>query len=232
MPTWRIPPPNSLRSRRAWRMASDDPARAEPIGAPSPLEKQIETVSKWRAHSCASIPEATTAFISRAPSKCMARLCSRAQRAISAMLVDRVDPSAAAIMGIFQADQPGSDIMHIVRGPNGIAHVGQRKHAAVPLERSRRHARQPGDPAGLPHINMRRGRAQQFVARLCIDSDADLVGHRARWNKHRRLFIKELGDPALEALDRRVIAEDVVTDLRLGHRPPHPGGWLRDRVGT
>jgi hypothetical protein len=57
---------------------------AEPIGAPSPLEKHIETVSKCRAHSWTGRPVATTAFISRAPSRCMARSWSWAQREISA----------------------------------------------------------------------------------------------------------------------------------------------------
>ncbi len=108
--------------------------------------------------------------------------------------VDRVDSPAAAIVRVLQADQPGPDIMHVVRGPNAIAHIVQRQQAAVTLERPRRHARQPGDSAGLPDINVRRGRAQQLVARLCIDADADLVGHRARWHKNSRLLTQELGE--------------------------------------
>ena len=71
-------------ARLADRLA--EPASAEPTGAPRPLEKQIETVSKCWAHSRAGLPVATTAFISRAPSRCMARLCPRAQRRIAAML--------------------------------------------------------------------------------------------------------------------------------------------------
>ena len=151
----------------------------------------------------------------------MARLCSRAHRAISAMLGDRVNPPAAAVVRVLQADQPGPDVMHVVRRPDGVAQVVERQQAAIPLERPRRHARQPGDPARFPDVDVRRRRAQQLVAGLRIDADADLVGHRARRNKHGRLLAKQLGGPGLEALDRRVIAEDVVADLRLGHRPPH-----------
>ena len=148
------------------------------------------------------------------------------------MLVDRVDPSSAAIMGVFQTDQPGPDVMHVVRGPDRVAHVIEREQAAIALERSRRHARQPGDAAGLPDVNVRRRRAQQLIAGLRIDADADLVGHRAGRNKQGRLLAEQLGGPGLETLDRRIVAEDVVADLRLGHRPPHPGRWLCDGVGT
>ena len=86
MPACRMAPPRTLRKPRAWRIASAEPARAEPTGAPSPLEKQIETVSKCLAHSRAGMPVATTAFISRAPSRCMARWFSRAQWRIASML--------------------------------------------------------------------------------------------------------------------------------------------------
>ena len=78
-PACRIAPPNSLRARRAWAISSFGPSRADPTGAPSPLLKQTETVSKCRHHSRAGTPEATTAFHSRAPSRCIASPCRRAQ---------------------------------------------------------------------------------------------------------------------------------------------------------
>src|SRR5262249_56912368 len=66
-PAWRIPPPNSLRTRRARATKSRVPHRAEPIGAPRPLLKQTDTLSKFAAHSAAGMPVATTAFHRRAP---------------------------------------------------------------------------------------------------------------------------------------------------------------------
>ena len=86
IPTWRIPPPEELAKspRLADRLVRASQGRAD--RGPRPLEKQIETVSKYCAQSVRRQPLATTAFISRAPSRCMARFCSRAQRAIAAML--------------------------------------------------------------------------------------------------------------------------------------------------
>ena len=45
---------------------------SEPTGAPSPFDRQNDTVSKCRAYSAAGMPVATTALKRRAPSKCMA----------------------------------------------------------------------------------------------------------------------------------------------------------------
>ncbi len=44
---------------------------AAPTGAPSPLVKSSHAVSKGWAQSRADTPEATTAFMSRAPSMCV-----------------------------------------------------------------------------------------------------------------------------------------------------------------
>ncbi len=54
MPACLMPPPSALRSRCARFISSSDPASAEPTGAPSPLLKQIETVSNREAQSDAT----------------------------------------------------------------------------------------------------------------------------------------------------------------------------------
>ena len=46
------------------------PTKMLPTGAPMPLLRQRETLSKWRHHSFKSTPVATTAFHNRAPSRC------------------------------------------------------------------------------------------------------------------------------------------------------------------
>ena len=68
-PAWRMAPPSRLRSRRASRIRSRSPARIDPTGAPSPFEKQSDTSVAPSAKSRAGTPEATTAFMSRAPSR-------------------------------------------------------------------------------------------------------------------------------------------------------------------
>ena len=50
----------------------------EPTGAPKPLEKQTEIVSKYFPYSANETPDATWAFQMRAPSKCKANPSSSA----------------------------------------------------------------------------------------------------------------------------------------------------------
>ena len=68
-PTWRIPPPTSLRARRARQMNSRDPTTTEPTGQASAL-RQAERDGVGRIGQVARrrTPRATTAFQNRAPS--------------------------------------------------------------------------------------------------------------------------------------------------------------------
>src|SRR2546426_6874756 len=68
IPAWRIPPPYMRRKRRSFSTVGRSDTITDPTGAPSPLDKQNETVSKWRAYSPADTPGATTAVKSLAPS--------------------------------------------------------------------------------------------------------------------------------------------------------------------
>ena len=60
-PAWRMPPPTILRPRCAAAMNSFEPTSAEPTGAPSPFEKQTETLSNGAASSLAGTPSLTAA---------------------------------------------------------------------------------------------------------------------------------------------------------------------------
>ena len=143
--------------------------------------------------------------------------------------LNRVDPAAASVVRILQANQPRPDVMGIVR-PDCVSKFVERQEAPIALECPSRHPREPGDAAGLPDVNMRGRAAEEFVAGLRIHADGDLVGHRAGRDEDRSLLADELCDAFLERPDRRVVAVDVVADLRLGHRPTHGGCRLRDRV--
>ena len=135
MPACRIPPPSTLRSRWASRISSAGPASAEPTGAPSPLEKQIETVSKCRAHSRRrdarghhGVHQPGAVEVHGQP------WLARPGRDLGDV-VDRVDPAAAAVVRVLQADQPGPDVMAVVGPDLAAEHVG-REQAAVALDRS------------------------------------------------------------------------------------------------
>src|SRR5262245_23521714 len=72
MPTWRIPPPTILRTRRARATNSREPQTRDPTGAASPLERQKVMESTGRAKSATGRPRATAALKMRAPSRCTA----------------------------------------------------------------------------------------------------------------------------------------------------------------
>src|SRR5215468_1939819 len=78
IPACRIAPPICCLQRQASVMKSREPAMAAPTGAPRPLVKSIHVVSKGSAHCRAAMPEATTAFMSRAPSMWVLRRWRRA----------------------------------------------------------------------------------------------------------------------------------------------------------
>src|SRR3954471_15966206 len=78
IPDWRSAPPSICFHRHASAISSADPARHAPTGAPRPLVKSSHALSKPPAHDAASTPLATTAFMRRAPSRCVRRPCIRA----------------------------------------------------------------------------------------------------------------------------------------------------------
>ena len=73
---------------------------------------------------------------------------------------------------------------------------------------------------------------QHLVAALREDADADRVAHRAGRHEEGRLLAEHLGRLLLEAVDRRVLAVDVVADLGRGHRGAHLGGGTGHGVGA
>ncbi len=70
IPAWRIPPPSTLRIRRARRDEFALPQSSEPTGQASPFERQNETVSANDAIFDAVVSSASAALKIRAPSRC------------------------------------------------------------------------------------------------------------------------------------------------------------------
>ena len=174
------------------------PASAEPTGAPRPFEKQIDTVSKCWHHSARSDPAGHDGVHQAGAVQVHGQVVLvRPPRDLTDAL-ERVNPAAAAVVGVLQADQPRAHVMGVVRGADRAGDVFEAEDAAVALEGPRGHAREPSDSAGFPDVDVRGRRAEQLVARLRVDADADLVGHRPGRNEHRRFLAEQLGGPGLE----------------------------------
>ncbi len=78
-----MPPPSILRSRRTRATNASSPATMEPIGAPSPLDRQNCTESACSATAAGDTPMAAAALNSRAPSRCTGTPRSSAKRRTS-----------------------------------------------------------------------------------------------------------------------------------------------------
>ncbi len=140
IPACRIAPPNNFRARRASWTNSDDPASAEPTGAPRPLLKQTLTESNGSARSCSLSPVATEAFHKRAPSRCFSQAVCFGPFANPMHFVLRLNSSTPPIVGVLQAHQPGPDHVFVVRSDQAPELVDF-QHATLPQRRSERPAR-------------------------------------------------------------------------------------------
>ena len=69
IPAWRQAPPIRIFVRRASSTNAAEPHRTEPIGAPSPLDRQNMSASTSPAYSATGVPLAALALKIRAPSR-------------------------------------------------------------------------------------------------------------------------------------------------------------------
>ena len=105
-------------------------------------------------------------------------------------LLQRIDPAAAAVVRVFQADQARPDQVVVVR-PDLVGQLAHVEDAVVAVERAAGDAAEHGGAAGLVVVDVAVGVAEQLVAGLRVDLDADLVGHRARRHEQGGLLAEQ-----------------------------------------
>jgi hypothetical protein len=210
-----MPPPIILRSRRARAIASRPPTSADPTGAPSPFRRE--------AGRGARVPEPRAIEVEREPERAR-------PRGDLHDLPLREDTPAPPIVRVLERDERGAG-----------QPVGDRSHRRFDL----RDAERPAAPR-LGELHPRPGRAaarlvllavraladDHFVAAPTVQEQRELVRHRARGYEERGLLAEERRRLRLERLRARVLAVDVVADLRLGHHAAHGGRGPRDGVGA
>ncbi len=87
-----------------------------------------------------------------------------------------------------------------------------------------------GVAGGLVHDHVALGARDRLLAPVQVGHLGDEVAHGARRDEEARLLPEQRGGALLERVDGRVVAEDVVADLRLRHRAPHGGSGVGDGV--
>ena len=65
-----------------------------------------------------------------------------------------------------------------------------------------------------------------------MQTNGDLIGHRARRHEHGRFHPQHFGDSMLKTIDGGVDVDHIVSDFGVGHSPTHPRARNRHCVAT
>ena len=131
-----------------------------------------------------------------------------------------IDGAASGIVRVLETDERGLDAMRIF-WPDGRFHLLRLHDAAVSGHPMELYA---GEGAGCPLLianDVRLAFGDDFLARLCVTADRQLIGHRSGWDEQGGLFAEEPGHHLLESIDGGVFAVYVVADLSARHRLAH-----------
>ena len=124
-----------------------------------------------------------------------------------------------------------SPVVIVVRPdlPLELSHV---QDAVIALQGPAHDAGQDGRTSRLVVVDVATDIAEEFVAGLRVDLDADLVRHRAGRHVQGSFFAEQRRDALLQPIHRRVFAEDIVADLGRSDGRPHTGGGPGDGIAS
>ncbi len=134
-------------------------------------------------------------------------------------------------MGVLDRDEAADRFVGVLRVTEGRRDEVQVQRAVGPV-REGPDARPDDDgvAGGLVHDEMALGARDRLLAAAQVRHLRHEVAHRARGDEEAGLLPEQRGRALLERIDGRVVAEDVVTDLRLRHRATHRGRGVGDGV--
>jgi hypothetical protein len=147
-------------------------------------------------------------------------------------LVERPNPPTRRVVRVLDCDDAGRGDMGLVRPPQHLLDVCRAEAAGDAADRSRHQTRMHGGAPELRQEDVSVLLCDQLVTRLRQGPEGDLVRHRRGGNVNGLLLSEQLGDPALELVDGRVLAPLLVADLGLGYRLAHAAARLGLRIRT
>ena len=136
-------------------------------------------------------------------------------------------------MGVLEGDQAADRLVRVGRVAEGGLDLGE-VHGAVRVVREGADARADDDrvTGRLVDDQVVLAPGDRLLATGEVGHLGDEVAHRAARHEQPGLLAEQLGRALLEGVDRRVVAEDVVADLGIGHRPAHRGRGEGDGVAA
>ena len=231
MPAWRSEPPTRCFQRHASSMNSAEPQSTAPRGAPRPLVKSSQTESAPAVISFAVMPAATTAFISRAPSMCVAMplSCAIWNTADRRSSGQSVPPPRLAVCSTSRR-VCGGELRRFSRSE--AFSVSASNWPPCPFRPSDGDAGERGRCAALCGDDMRGFMRNDFVAGTAMRQDGDLVAHGAGGQEHRCLLAEQRGHAVAERMHGGVIAVLLIPHFGLDHGLLHRRGGpgLRVRI--
>ena len=125
-------------------------------------------------------------------------------------------------VGVLDRDQAADRLVRVRRVAEGLIDLGGVHGAVGPvLERADARPDDHGMTGGLVDDEMVLAAGDRLLTAREVGHLGDEVAHRAARDEEAGLLAEQLGGALLEGVDRRVVTEDVVTELRVGHRPAH-----------
>src|SRR6185503_8197471 len=91
---------------------------------------------------------------------------------------------------VFERHEPCANEVFVI-GPEQAFELRVFEHASFACHRSRDEAAELRESALLVIVYVAAGFANQLVAWLTVNTERNLVGHRARWHKDRRFLAKQ-----------------------------------------
>ena len=135
-------------------------------------------------------------------------------------------------VGVLDLDEAGDWVVRIVRVAEGLGDVPQVERSVRPLpELADRGPHDDRVTRRLVNDHVAVGAGNRFLAPSQVGELRDQVAHGAAGDEQAGLLAEQFGRSFLQRTDGRILAEDVVANLRVRHRAPHFGGRHGDRVG-
>ncbi len=202
-------------------MVGASPTSSEPTGAPRPFDRQTLTVS----HGAAMLGQRHAARHVRVPDarpvQVQLEVVAVAERAHGADALERVHDAAAVVVRVLETDDAGRREVHVVVVMDEPIHVVGVERAVGGVEAAELQLAEHRGAALLVEEDVGLGVQEDLVAAPRQGVQRDLVGHRAGRAEERGLLAEQLRRALLQAVDGRVVLEDVVADLGLGHGAAH-----------
>ena len=142
-------------------------------------------------------------------------------------------PSHRMSVGVLDDDEPRDRLVRVARVAERLFDLDGIEGAVGSLaERPDGRPRDHGVTGRLVQDDVALVPGDRLLAAREVGHLGHEVAHRARGHEQPSFLAQELGRALLEGMNGGIVAEDVVADLGLGHRPPHLGRGPGDGVGT